>query len=124
MEMTTCRVCGKIFGAMTGSVCPSCSKLLDIVYDKARNYLRDNPKVKVQAKSLAEAINEDVKLVEMLVVEGRFDSNGPAEPMESESEKRRKKLLEELQKNLETPARREAQVTYGSSKHSRNAGDD
>ena len=106
MEMTTCRVCGKIFGTMTGSVCPSCSKLLDIVYDKARNYLRDNPKVKVQAQSLAEAIKEDVKLVEILVVEGR------------------KKLLEDLQKNIETSVRREAQVTYGSSKHSRNAGDD
>jgi hypothetical protein len=78
----------------------------------------------VQAKSLAEAIKEDVKLVEILVAEGRFEPKDPEGPIENESEKRRKKLLEELQKNLEASARRDKVVTYGSSKHSRNAADD
>lgn len=122
MEMTTCSVCGKIFGTSAGSVCPSCRKLLDIVYEKARTYLRDNPKTEVRAKALAAAIGEDVKLVEMLVVEGRFDSKDSPRMEESELEKRRMKLLQDLRKNLEIPVKQqEEKVTYGSSKHGKRA---
>jgi hypothetical protein len=120
--MATCQVCGKIFGTSAGVVCPSCRKLLDIVYDKARNYLRDNPKAEVRAKALAEAIGEDVRLVEVLVVEGKFDAKDSPRMEEGELEKRRKKLLGELQKNLEMPVKkeeREEKATYGSTKHSR-----
>ncbi|MDR1515991.1 MAG: hypothetical protein LBS45_09860 [Synergistaceae bacterium] len=117
--MTTCNVCGKIFGTSAGSVCPSCRKLLDIVYEKARTYLRDNPKADVRAKALAAAIDEDVKLVEILVVEGRFDAKDSPRMEESELDKRRKKLLQDLQKNLEIPAKQQEEktTTYGSSKH-------
>jgi hypothetical protein len=97
--------------------------LLDIVYDKARNYLRDNPKAEVRAKSLSEAIGEDVKLVEILVVEGRFDSKDSPRMEDSELEKRRKKLLGELQKNIDLPVKKEEKITYGSSKHGRSAED-
>jgi hypothetical protein len=123
VEMTTCNVCGKIFGTSAGSVCPSCRKLLDIVYEKARTYLRDNPKSEVRAKSLAAAIDEDVRLVEILVAEGRFDAKDSPRMEESELDKRRKKLLQDLQKNLEIPAKKEEKVTYGSSKHGRNVDD-
>jgi phage FluMu protein Com len=117
VEMATCSVCGKIFGTSAGSVCPSCRKLLDIVYEKARTYLRDNPKAEVRAKSLAEAIGEDARLVEILVMEGRFDAKDSPRMEESELEKRRKRLLQDLQKNLELPVRQEEKTTYGSSKH-------
>jgi hypothetical protein len=117
--MATCSVCGKIFGASSGSICPSCRKLLDIVYEKARTYLRDNPKAEVRAKSLAEAIGEDARLVEMLVLEGRFDSKDVTGPEESEMEKKRKRLLQDLQKSLEAPVKQEEKITYGSSKHGR-----
>jgi hypothetical protein len=123
VEMTTCNVCGKIFGTSAGSVCPSCRKLLDIVYEKARTYLRDNPKAEVRSKALAAAIDEDERLVEILVAEGRFDAKDSPRMEEGELDKRRKKLLQDLQKNLELPAKKEEKVTYGSSKHGRNAED-
>ena len=117
--MRTCNVCGKIFGTSAGSVCPSCRKLLDIVYEKARTYLRDNPKTELRSRTLAAAIDEDVRLVEILVTEGRFDAKDSPRMEESELDKRRKRLLQDLQKNLAMPAKKEEKVTYGSSKHGR-----
>jgi rubrerythrin len=117
MEMTACNVCGKIFGTSSDSVCPSCRKLLDIVYEKARAYLRDHPKESMNARELAKAIGEDERLVEMLMIEGRFENKNDGEE-ESEAEKKRKLLLEDLQKNLaSTPQKQREAGTYGSDRH-------
>jgi hypothetical protein len=117
MDMTACIVCGKIFGASSGSVCPACRKLLNIVYDKARAYLRDHPKESMNALQLAEKIGEDERLVEILMMEGRFDSkNNDTE--ESEDDKKRKQLLQDLQKNLASmPEKQHEAATYGSDRH-------
>ncbi|MDR1651479.1 MAG: zinc ribbon domain-containing protein [Synergistaceae bacterium] len=115
MEMTACTVCGKIFGASSGKVCPACGKLLDMVYEKARAYLRDHPHADMHARDLAKAIKEDEKLVEMLMIEGRFDRR---EDSGSDEDKKKMKLLEELQKNLSVPSQKEsAASTYGSDRH-------
>jgi hypothetical protein len=117
MEMTTCNVCGKIFGTSSGSVCPACRKLLDIVYEKAHAYLRDHPKANMNARELAHAIGEDERFVEMLSMEGRFENK--SEGLEgSEVEKKRKLLLEDLRKNLaSTPQKQREMSTYGSDRH-------
>jgi len=122
VEMASCIACGKIFGATGNPVCPACRKLLDIVYEKARAYLRDNQKERLDAKALAKAIDEDVRLVEILVAEGRFDE-GDA-PRESDDERKRKRLLEDLQKNLSAPAARKegGPATYASGRHGKNEG--
>lgn len=119
MEMTTCPLCGKIFGSSGKGTCGQCNKLLDIVYDKARSYLRDNPKEKPDAKELAKAIDEDAKYIEMLMLDGRFDSDSDGAP-ESLEEKKRQQLLESFQKNISSdkPERRKAS-TYGSDRHGR-----
>ncbi|MDR3254218.1 MAG: hypothetical protein LBT31_01450 [Synergistaceae bacterium] len=120
MEMTTCNVCGKIIGMSPTSVCPSCRKLLDIVYGKARTYLRDNPKTEFRANALAKAIKEDVRLIEILVAEGKFDPNDLPRQDDDADGKRRQQLLGELQKNIKTgPEPKVEKVTYGSSKHGR-----
>jgi hypothetical protein len=117
MEMTACNVCGKIFGTSSGSVCPSCRKLLDIVYEKARAYLRDNPKASMNAKELAKKIGEDERLVEILMMEGRFENKSDGTE-EGEAEKKRKLLLEDLQKNLASaPQKQREATTYGSDRH-------
>jgi hypothetical protein len=89
------------------------------VYEKARTYIRDNPKTEVRAKALATAIDEDVRLIEILVAEGKFDAKDSPRMEESELEKRRKKLLQDLQNSLAMPVKKEENVTYGSSKHGR-----
>jgi hypothetical protein len=117
MEMTTCNVCGKIFGTSSGSVCPACRKLLDIVYEKARAYLRDHPKAHLNARELAQEIGEDERLVEILSMEGRFENK--SEGLEDgEVEKKRKLLLDDLRKNLmSTPQKQREVTTYGSDRH-------
>jgi hypothetical protein len=123
MEMTTCNVCGKIFGSSSSNICPACRKLLDIVYEKARTYLRDNPKKSPRAAELAEAIGEDKRLVEILMLEGRFDTVEAPKVEEDESEKQRKKLLKDLEQSLLAPQKKAPGVTtYGSDRHGR--GDD
>ena len=121
MEMTVCNVCGKIFGTSSGSVCPACRKLLDIVYEKARAYLRDHPKANMNARELASEIGEDELFLEILMMEGRFEDKSDGTE-ESEADKKRKQILADLQRNLaSTPQKqREAAAetgTYGSDRH-------
>lgn len=119
MDMTACDVCGKIFGTAGRAVCPACRKLLDVVYEKARTYLRDNPKAEVRAPELAKAIGEDARLVEIIVAEGRFDNKDPSGVI-TDDEKRRQKLLAEIQKNLSsTSEKNQTYVTYGQDRHGR-----
>ena len=123
MEMATCHVCGKIHGSTSGGACQGCRKLLDVVYEKARAYLRDHPKEKLHAAELAKAINEDERLIEILIVEGRFDSNNSGGDEDDESVKRTKKLLEDIQKNLTTHGKKggegRAATTYGADRYGR-----
>lgn len=117
MDMTACGICGKVFGSTGHGVCPSCMKLLETVYEKARAYLRDNPKTGFGAQALASAIGEDVRLVEILAAEGRFTGDRQDSDMGAD-EKRNRRLLDELKKNLsgqqEKAPRR---VTYGQDRH-------
>jgi predicted amidophosphoribosyltransferase len=116
MDMTTCCVCGKIFGASSETVCPACRKLLEIVYEKARAFLRDNPKLKPNASELAREIGEDERLINILVTEGRFEK-GDDIPDDS-ADRKKKKLLEELAKNMPAPERKSAGLTtYGNDRH-------
>jgi hypothetical protein len=116
MEMTTCSICGKIFGASSGAVCPACNKLLDIVYEKARAFLRDNSKLKLNSRQLAEKIGEDERLIDILMIEGRFE-NAEGEP-ESDEDKKKKKLLEAFEKSLSAPTQKSTGITtYGSDRH-------
>ena len=120
MEMTTCSICGKIFGSSGRGICGQCQKLLDIVYEKARAYLRDNPKAELSAPELAKAIKEDVRLIELLMLEGRFAAE-PDKPIEDREERKRRQLLESLQKNISSSAAQKEQksTTYGSDRHGR-----
>lgn len=124
MEMTTCPMCGKIHGSGADAICKSCRTLVEIVYEKSRNYLRDHPKDEgMNAAALAEAIGEDVRIIQILMMEGRFTGNPEDEhQLESEDEKRRKQLLDDLKKNLVDSGPSDKQMrsaTYGSDRHSR-----
>ena len=122
MEMTACNVCGKIFGTSGRAVCPSCRKLLDIVYEKARAYLRDHPKEELHYQDLAKAIGEDLRLVEILVAEGRFD-NKEETSLNAEDERKRRKLLEDLQRNLAGTSSQKGRgsSTYAKDRHGRDS---
>ena len=120
MEMTTCYMCGKIFGTSSGNttICPSCRKLLDIVYEKARAYLRDHPKEQLNTMELAKALGEDERHIEILMLEGRFDAKDNGGMEDSEVDKMRKKLLDDLQRNLSGSSKKgEGKTTYGADRY-------
>ena len=125
MDMTTCYMCGKIFGASSSNatICPSCRKLLDIVYEKARAYLRDHPKDDMNAMELAKALGEDERHIEILMLEGRFDARDNGGMEDSEVDKMRQKLLADLQRNLSSPSKKgEGSTTYGADRYGKDRG--
>ena len=71
----------------------------------------------MNARELAKKIGEDERLVEILMIEGRFENKSKG-PEESEADKKRKLLLDDLQKNLaSTPRKQREPTTYGSDRH-------
>lgn len=121
MEMTSCPVCGKVHMTGGDAICKACRALTEIVYEKARNYLRDNPKFETNAKGLADAIGEDPRIIQILMMEGRFTGDPNDEHMlESEDAKKRKQLLDDLEKSLASSSERQQKVTtYGNDRHGR-----
>ena len=124
MEMTKCILCGKVFGSAGKKACSSCRKEMDTLYEKARNYLRDHPKEELDAQKLAVAIEEAPQMIRLLIDEGRFvkgDSKDSSD--ESAEEKKKQRLLEELQKTVEKKSSVDQSAgkvtTYGKERHSR-----
>jgi hypothetical protein len=118
MEVTTCLICGKIYASNGEAICKPCRGLADIIYEKARAYLRDHPNAELDARELSKAIGEDRKIVEILMLEGRFTGDpDDAAPIESAEDKQRRRLLEDLQKSLASPTQRQKQSTYGRDRH-------
>ena len=119
MEMHTCQVCNKLFASSGPRICTGCMKRLDKVYEKAREYLRDHADTELNAPALAEAIGEDVRDLEILLAEGRFERDvSSSEP----DDQRRRKLLEAFQKSLGTSSGssvEDRRTTYGRDRHGR-----
>ena len=98
MPLVSCRVCGKIFASPGGRICPSCGKLLDVLWPKVRECLRDNPKTHFNIKTLSRALNEDIRYIQALVDMGYLDRK--VENHISEEALRRHKLAKEIERSL------------------------
>ena len=119
MEMHTCQVCNKLFASSGPRICTGCMKRLDKVYEKAREFLRDHADTELNAPALAEAIGEDVRDLEILIAEGRFERDTTAADPE---ERRRQQLLSAFQKSLgdsSGSAAADRRTTYGRDRHGR-----
>ena len=100
MEMITCDLCNKPFASTGPRVCVRCMKRLDTVYAKARDFIRDNPKARLDVKEMAEALEVDVRDLEVLIAQKRLDRDADNAMGEVEDEEsRRKKLLESFQRS-------------------------
>ena len=100
MEMITCDLCSKPFASTGPKICVRCMKRLDTVYAKARDFIRDNPKARLDVKEMAEALEVDVRDLEVLIAQKRLDRDADDAMSEVEDEEsRRKKLLESLQRS-------------------------
>lgn len=113
MEMTKCILCGKVFGSSGKKACSACRKEMDAIYEKARNYLRDHPKEELDAQKLAVVMDVDPQMIRLLIEEGRFVKDNPAddnkEDLKEDSdalsdERKKQRLLEEFQKTVAKPS--------------------
>ena len=96
--MVSCDRCAKPFGSPGPRICPACSKELDKIYDKARQYLRDNPQERLNVHNLAEALGEEPSDIDLLVSTGRIRLWG--EDASADNAEDRQRLLKAFEKNL------------------------
>jgi len=73
-------------------------KRLDKLYMDARNYIRDNPDLRLNVKALAEELDADPRDIQALVDMGRLELEGESESSDRLSE--RERLLLEFEKHL------------------------
>ncbi|MGB4300593.1 MAG: hypothetical protein WBJ35_01915, partial [Acetomicrobium sp.] len=76
MSMVECYLCGKGFVTTGPKVCPTCMKRLDKLYFEARDYIRDNPRLRLNVRELADALSADPRDVQTLVDLGRLELEG------------------------------------------------
>jgi len=115
MEMVTCDLCNKPFASAGPKICVRCLKRLDTVYVKARDYIRENSKVRLSVSELAEAIEVDVRDLEVLIAQKRLDRDAGDSMGEMEDEEeRRKKLLESFQRSVADASGGETKKAYRS----------
>ncbi len=98
MNMVTCDRCSKIFGSPGPRICPACSKELDRIYSRAREYLRDHPQERLNVHDLAEALGEESSDIDILVSTGRIRLWGEDGRVDDADDRAR--LLKAFQKNL------------------------
>ncbi|MFY9431324.1 MAG: hypothetical protein WAP11_08700 [Acetomicrobium sp.] len=124
MSMVECYLCGKGFVTTGPKVCPTCMKRLDKLYFEARDYIRDNPRLRLNVRELADALSADPRDVQTLVDLGRLELEGEcSEEHESISEK--EKLLREFEKHLkESGGKRSSRVKYAAEKYGKETKED
>ncbi len=115
MNMVTCDRCSKLFGSPGPRICPACSKELDKIYERAREYLRDHPRERLNVSDLAEILNEEAADIDLLVAAGRlrlWDDNSF-----DDREGERERLLKAFQKNLSRDGGKEGSILHAANRY-------
>ncbi|AFM22629.1 MAG TPA: hypothetical protein PLD08_03990 [Acetomicrobium flavidum] len=116
MSVIECYLCGKGFVTTGPKICPACMKRLDALYMEVRDYIRDNPHLRLNVRELADAMDADPRDIQALVDMGRLELEGEGSDSELLSEKER--LLKELEKHLkEDKGRKTARIKYAAEKY-------
>ena len=117
MAVIECYLCGKGFVTTGPKICPTCMKRLDSLYMEVRDYIRDNPHLRLNVRELAEAIDADPRDIQALVDMGRLELEGEGSDSEFISEKER--LLKELEKHIkkEDKNKRTVRIKYAAEKY-------
>ncbi|MCL2577307.1 MAG: flagellar protein [Defluviitaleaceae bacterium] len=74
MEAMNCPRCGKVFVRITASICDNCVKEEEHIFDKVRDYVKENPNKTV--KEVAEDCDVTVKRVLSYIRDGRIEASG------------------------------------------------
>ncbi len=73
MDITGCKLCGRVVSAEGNRICPNCMHRLQEVYSQIHNYMRDNQEDKFNIESLSEDLDVNPADVQMLIELGYID---------------------------------------------------
>ncbi|MDR0271719.1 MAG: flagellar protein [Clostridiales bacterium] len=72
MDFVNCPRCGKLFHRTSSSICPPCVKDEEKIFDKVRDFVKENPDKSV--KEVAEECEVTVKRIMQYVKDGRIQA--------------------------------------------------
>ncbi len=109
MDITECKLCGRIVKDEWPRICRNCLHRLDEVYSDIHNYMRDNPYEDFNIEKLSEDLDINPADIQMLIELGYIDRKII---MKSEMEAARKKLAGILSDELEDMKKKKS-AAYG-----------
>ncbi|MCL1843303.1 MAG: flagellar protein [Defluviitaleaceae bacterium] len=74
MEAMNCPRCGKVFVKIIESICDACVKAEVNIFDKVRDYVKENPNKSI--KEVSEECEVTVKRVLQYIRDGRLEASG------------------------------------------------
>ncbi len=114
MDITGCKLCGRIVSAEGNRICPNCMHRLQKVYSQIHNHLRDNQEEKFDIESLSEELDVNPADIQMLIELGYIDRRLAED---SRTESARRKIAGMLLEDED--AKRRRIMTYGGAKYAR-----
>ena len=109
MDITGCKLCGRLVKDEWPRICRNCLHRLDEVYSDIHNYMRDNPDETFDIEKLSEDLDINPADIQMLIELGYIDREIQ---MKSKTEAARKKLAGILADELEDMKKKKS-TTYG-----------
>lgn len=115
MEITGCKLCGRIVNAEGTRICRNCMHRLEGVYSNIHNYMRDNPDETFDIERLAEDLGINPADIQALIELGYIDREIAEN---SARAKARRELAGILANELEDMKKKKV-TSYGGSKYAR-----
>lgn len=120
MDITGCRLCGRIVSAEGNKICRNCMHRLEDVYSRVHNYMRDNSDEKFDIERLSEDLDVNPADIQMLIELGYIDREIAEN---SRTERARRKLAGMLSGyssgDEDENTKRRKIMTYGGEKYAR-----
>ena len=120
MNITGCKLCGRIVNAEGTKICPNCMHRLQKVYSQIHNYMRDNSEEKFDIERLSEELDVNPADIQMLIELGYIDRRLAED---SRTESARKKIAGMLSGHEfdeeDDDGKRRKIMTYGGEKYAR-----
>ena len=115
MDITGCKLCGRIVNASGTQICRNCMHRLEREYSDIHNYMRDNQDETFNIERLSEDLDINPADIQMLIELGYIDREIQRN---SERERERKELAGMFANELEDMKKKKV-TTYGGAKYAR-----
>ena len=115
MEITGCKLCGRIVSAEGTRICRNCMHRLERIYSDVHNYMRDNPDETFDIERLSQELDVNPADIRMLIELGYIDREIAENSKTAET---KRKLAGILTEEIEDMKKRKV-TTYGGAKYSR-----